>query len=168
MIIEFNNEKPIIHNETFIAENVVLVGEVILERDVNIWYNSVLRADINKITVGEGTNIQENSTVHVAHEYGVKIGKNVTIGHNCVIHGCNIGDNTLVGMGSIILNGAEIGENTLIGAGSLVTEGKTIPSGVLCLGSPARVIRNLTEEEIISLRNSSKNYVALSKAYLNK
>lgn len=165
MFLEFRDKKPVVNSESFIAENVVLVGDVTIEKDVNIWYGTVLRGDINCIKVGEGSNIQENSTVHVEERYAAIIGKNVTIGHNCVIHGCTIGNNSLIGMGSIILNGAEIGESTLIGAGSMVTGGKKIPSGVLCMGSPAKVVRELTEEEILSLKQSAENYINLSKEY---
>lgn len=165
MFLEFRNKKPLVNSESFIAENVILIGDVTIEKDANLWYGTVLRGDINYIKVGVGTNIQENSTVHVDKTYAAIIGNNVTIGHNCIIHGCTIGDNSLIGMGSIILNGAEIGENTLIGAGSMVTGGKKIPSGVLCMGSPAKVIRELTEEEILSLKRSAENYINLSKEY---
>ena len=124
-----------------------------------------LRGDMNNIIIGENTNIQENSVVHVDINSPCIIGKNVTIGHGTIIHGCSISDNVLVGMGSIILNNAKIGKNTIIGAGSLVTQGKEFPEGVLILGNPAKVIRQLTEAEIESIQRSADNYVSLSKKY---
>lgn len=168
MNIKYNDKNPIISKESFTAENSSIIGEVILEDHSSIWFGAVLRADVNTIKIGKGTNIQDNCTVHVDDDYDVIIGENVTVGHNAIIHGCKIGDNSLIGMGSIILDGATIGSNTIIGAGSLVTSNKEIPSGVLCLGSPAKVIRELTEEEIISIKNSSKHYIELSKEYMDK
>lgn len=164
-IREFKNLKPQIHEESFIAESVDIIGDVVVGKDANLWYGAVLRGDIQKIVVGDRTNIQDNSTVHVGNDVETIIGDDVTIGHNCVIHGCTIGNNVLVGMGSVVLNNAVIGENTIIGAGSLVTERKQIPSGVLCLGSPAKVVRELTVEEIEGIKESAKNYVELSKEY---
>ena len=120
---------------------------------------------MNQIVVGANTNIQENSVVHVDANSPCIIGKNVTIGHGAIIHGCNISNNVLVGMGSIILNNAKIGKNTIIGAGSLVTQGKSFPEGVLILGNPAKVVRELTDDEIKSIKKSSDNYVNLSKRY---
>ena len=120
---------------------------------------------MNKIVVGANTNIQENSVVHVDTNSPCIIGKNVTIGHGAIIHGCSISDNVLVGMGSIILNNAKIGKNTIIGAGSLVTQGKSFPDGVLILGNPAKVVRELTDDEIKNIKKSADNYVNLSKRY---
>lgn len=166
MIMGFKNTKPQIHESCFIAPTADIIGDVILEEDVNIWFGTVIRADGNAIKIGKNTNIQDNSVVHIAGEnIDTIIGENVTVGHNAIVHGCVVGDNCLIGMGAIILNRAEIGNNTIIGAGSLVTEGKKIPSGVLCLGSPAKVIRNLTEEEIGGLKKHAQGYVDLSKDY---
>ena len=120
---------------------------------------------MNKIVIGANTNIQENSVVHVDTNSPCIIGKNVTIGHGAIIHGCSISDNVLVGMGSIILNNAKIGKNTIIGAGSLVTQGKSFPEGVLILGNPAKVVRELTDDEIKNIQKSADNYVNLSKRY---
>ena len=142
-----------------------LIGKVNVEENVNIWFGTRLRGDMNNIIIGENTNIQENSVVHVDINSPCIIGKNVTIGHGTIIHGCSISDNVLVGMGSIILNNAKIGKNTIIGAGSLVTQGKEFPEGVLILGNPAKVIRQLTEAEIESIQRSADNYVSLSKKY---
>lgn len=125
MIIDFDGVKPKINEDTYISESVDIIGKVEIEDNVNIWFGTRLRADMNKIVIGANTNIQENSVVHVDINSPCIIGKNVTIGHGAIIHGCSISDNVLVGMGSIILNNAQIGKNTIIGAGSLVTQGKS-------------------------------------------
>ncbi|MCR1950689.1 MULTISPECIES: gamma carbonic anhydrase family protein [unclassified Clostridium] len=166
MIKEFNGIKPVIDKTCYISESVDIIGEVVIEKNVNIWFGTRLRGDMNKIYIGENTNIQENSVVHVDFDYETIIGKNVTVGHGAIIHGCTISENVLVGMGSIILNGAKIGKNTIIGAGSLVPQGKEYEDGVLILGSPAKVIRKLTEDEIENIKKSANNYVELSKKYL--
>lgn len=165
MILEFEGNLPCISNDTYISESVDIIGDVVIEENVNIWFGSRLRGDMNKIVIGKNTNIQENSVVHVDTNSPCIIGEKVTIGHGAIIHGCKISNNVLVGMGSIILNNAKIGKNTIIGAGSLVTQGKEFPDGVLILGNPAKVIRELTKEEIKSIEYSSDNYVALSKKY---
>lgn len=166
MIKEFNNKKPMIDKSCYISESVDIIGEVVIEKNVNIWFGTRIRGDMNKIYIGENSNIQENSVVHVDSHCETNIGKNVTIGHGAIIHGCIISENVLVGMGSIILNGAKIGKNTIIGAGSLVPQSKEYEEGVLILGSPAKVIRKLTEDEIKGIERSANNYVELSKKYL--
>ena len=165
MIMDFEGVTPRINKNTYISESVDIIGKVNVEENVNIWFGTGLRGDMNNIIIGENTNIQENSVVHVDINSPCIIGKNVTIGHGTIIHGCSISDNVLVGMGSIILNNAKIGKNTIIGAGSLVTQGKEFPEGVLILGNPAKVIRQLTEAEIESIQRSADNYVSLSKKY---
>lgn len=165
MIKAINGNIPQIAENCFVAENAAVVGEVVLGEESSIWYGVAIRSDMDKTIIGNKTNIQENSTVH--NDFGIPtvIGDGVTIGHNCIIHGCTINNNVLIGMGSIILNGAEIGEETIIGAGSLVTQNKVIPSGVLCMGSPAKIIRELTEEEKKSIRESAKHYVELANLH---
>lgn len=165
MIMDFEGVTPRINKNTYISESVDIIGKVNVEENVNIWFGTRLRGDMNNIIIGENTNIQENSVVHVDINSPCIIGKNVTIGHGTIIHGRSISDNVLVGMGSIILNNAKIGKNTIIGAGSLVTQGKEFPEGVLILGNPAKVIRQLTEAEIESIQRSADNYVSLSKKY---
>ena len=162
MIKEYKGIEPKIDETAFIAESADVVGQVTIERNANIWYGSVLRGDDNYITVGENTNIQDGSIVHISEKFPTIIGKNVTVGHKSIIHGCEIGDNTLIGMGSIVLDGAKVGEFTLLGAGSLVPPGKEIPSGVLAMGSPAKVIRELSDEEKENLTNSALKYVKLA------
>lgn len=141
------NAQPTIDPEAFIAEGAVIRGDVRIERNASIWYNAVLRGDVDSIAVGEGSNIQDSCVVHVDRGCPVRIGRNVTVGHGAIVHGCTIGDGTLVGMGAIILNGAVIGEGCIVGAGALVTQGKHIPAGTLVIGSPARTVRAVTPEE---------------------
>lgn len=165
MNINYKENTPRVSNDAFCAPNSSIIGKCLIEKNVGIWFGAVLRADNEVIHIQEGSNIQDNCTVHVDDGYPVVVGKNVTVGHNVVLHGCKVGDNSIIGMGSIILDGAEIGDNVIIGAGSLVTSGKKIPAGVLCLGSPAKVIRDLTDEEIKSIEKSAKHYVEKSKEF---
>ncbi|MCY6959761.1 gamma carbonic anhydrase family protein [Clostridium brassicae] len=165
MNYKFNDKIPNINETAFVAKSSDLIGDVEVLEEASVWFGAVLRADENKIIVGKRVNVQDNSTVHTSSKYPTEIGQNTSIGHNCVIHACKVGENCLIGMGSIILDGAEIGDNTIIGAGSLVTGGKKIPSGVLCVGSPARVVRELTEKDMEYIRSNCETYVGLSKGY---
>lgn len=165
MILSFNHKTPSIHKTCFIAENSTVIGAVTIEEYSSIWYNTVIRADVNNIYIGKGTNIQDNCTLHVNYKSPLSIGEYVTVGHNAILHGCTIGNKVLIGMGSIIMDDVEIGDNTIIGAGSLVPPGKTIPSGVLCLGSPAKIIRQLNPNEINDLSLSAKNYIEAAFTY---
>lgn len=165
MIKTFKGKKANLDDELYIAETAVIIGEVTVKKDVNIWFGAVIRGDESSITIGEKTNIQENCVIHGDHNNNVVIGKGCTIGHGAIIHGCSIKNNVLVGMGAIILNGAKIGNNTIIGAGSLVTQGKEFEDGVLILGNPARVVRKLKEEEIDQNRKACLNYLKLSKEF---
>lgn len=165
MVKEFDGKYPIIDETAYISESVDIIGDIIIEKNVNIWFGARLRADMNKMVIGENSNVQENSVVHIDREFETIIGKNVTIGHGAIIHGCSIADNVLVGMGAIILNGAKVGKNTIIGAGALITQGKEFEDGVLLLGNPAKVIRKLTDDEVKSIQKSADNYVALSNKY---
>lgn len=166
MIMSYKHYKPEIDTSAFVAENSTIVGRCFISEDCSIWFNTVLRADVNEIRVGRGTNIQDGCVVHCDDEYGTNIGENVTIGHNAIIHGCTIGSSCIIGMGSTILDGAVIGNNVIVGANSLITSGKTIPSGVLVMGSPAKVVRELTPEEIEGIRHSVKGYIILSREYM--
>lgn len=163
MIYRFKEYTPEIDESCFIADNSSVIGNVSIDEDSSVWFGAVVRGDTNEITIGKSTNIQDNCTIHSDGDFPVKLGDGITIGHNCIIHGCSIKNNCLIGMGSIILNGAEIGENSIIGAGSLVTQNTRIPSGTLCFGSPAKVVRKLTEEEVNSIIESAKHYAELSK-----
>ena len=165
MKLQFNGVAPSINENAYVSESVDIIGDVKVEENVSIWFGARLRADMNKIVIGANSNIQENAVVHVDIESPVIIGENVTIGHSAIIHGCNISNNVLVGMGSIILNNAKISKNSIVGAGALVTQGKEFEEGVLILGNPAKAVRKLSEEEIKSIKRSADNYVALSKKY---
>ena len=166
MIHKFKKFKPEIHQNCFIAGNADIIGRVRIEEAVSIWFGAVLRGDLNKIHIGKGSNVQDNSTIHVdADGPGTVVGEYVTIGHNSVLHGCSIGSYSMVGMGAVVLEGAVVGEETIIGAGSLVTSNKIIPSGVLCIGSPAKVIRELTDEEKTALRKNAMDYIELANEY---
>lgn len=149
---------PDIHPSAFVAPGAVVRGEVHLAENSSVFYNAVLRGDRAPISIGEGTNIQDNCVVHVEYDLPVTVGKNVTVGHGAILHGCTVGDETLIGMGAIVLNGAQIGKSCLIGAGALVTQNAVIPDGCMAVGSPARVKRPLTPEEMVGLRQSAADY----------
>jgi carbonic anhydrase/acetyltransferase-like protein (isoleucine patch superfamily) len=149
----------------YVAYDATVVGSVILEADVNIWFKVVIRAENDQVTIGEGTNVQDGSVLHVDPGYPMRLGKNVTIGHKVMLHGCTIGDGTLVGINSVVMNGARIGRHSLIGANTLIAEGKEIPDGVLVLGSPGKVVRELKQEERDYLLGIARGYVDRSKYY---
>ena len=143
----------------WIAPGAHVIGDVRLGRDVGIWFGAVLRGDKEPLTIGDGSNIQEHVVIHADPGFPVRIGAGVTVGHRAIVHGCTIGDGTLIGMGATVLNGARIGSNCLIGAGALVTEGKDIPDGALVMGSPAKVVRMLGDEGRAGLRRPAEAYV---------
>ena len=151
--------------EYWIAPNAVVIGHVILKKNASIWFGAVLRGDNDPITIGENSNVQDNSVLHTDAGSPLIIGDNVTVGHNVTLHGCIIGDNSLIGMGAIVLDGARIGRNCLIGAGALVTERKEIAPNSMVLGSPARVVRELTPEEVARLSVGAPHYVENWKRY---
>ena len=157
-----------IHESVLTADGVRISGENIsIGKESSIWYNAVIRCGkTQSVTIGERTNIQDLCMIHAGENHPVKVGDGVTVGHKCLLHGCTIGDHSLIGMGSIIMNGAVIGRDCIIGAGSLITEGKTIPDGHMAFGSPAKVIRKLSEEEIAKLSWTAKHYVEESRAVL--
>lgn len=166
MIKDLPGKKVKAHESCFIAETADVIGDVTIGENTSIWYKTVLRGDGNYIRIGKNTNIQDNTVVHINEpDYPTIIGDNVTIGHSAIIHACTIGDSVLIGMGAIILDGAEIGNETIIGAGSLVPPGKKIPSGVLAMGSPAKVIRELSEDEKRGLIQSAEHYVQYGKEH---
>lgn len=150
-----------ISEKAYITKTAVIEGDVTVEDNVSIWYGAVLRGDLAPIYVGEGSNVQENCTLHVDRNCPVKIGKGVTIGHGAIIHGCTVGDNSLIGMGAIVLNGAVIGKNCIIGAGALVTGGTIVPDNSLVIGSPGKVKREVTEAEIAANKENAEEYVNL-------
>lgn len=147
----------------FVADSADVIGLVRLENNVSVWFNAVIRGDVELITVGENSNVQDGAVLHTDHGYPLTIGKNVTVGHKAMLHGCTIGDNSLIGINAVILNGARIGKNCLIGANSLVTEGKEIPDSSLVMGSPAKVVKTLSKEQQADLVKSAEVYVAKFK-----
>lgn len=165
MILEYNGNSPEIDESCFIAEGAQIIGRVTLKGNANIWFGTVIRGDVNYIVVGEGTNIQDNCVVHTDSNNPTIVGSNVTVGHSAILHACTIENDVLIGMGAIILDGAVIGKNVIIGAGSLIPPGKIIPSNSLVMGSPGKVIRQLSDDETKGLRKSAQNYVQLSKDY---
>lgn len=154
---------PKIDPDARIAREALILGDVAIGAGSSVWYFSVIRGDEASITIGRGTNIQENCTVHVTTGCPAVIGDGVTVGHNAVLHSCTVGDGSLIGMGSVVLDQASIGKDCLIAAGSLVTKGMQIPDGSLVMGSPARVKRQLTEEEKEDMRNNAQVYLEISK-----
>jgi carbonic anhydrase/acetyltransferase-like protein (isoleucine patch superfamily) len=156
----FLKKKPVLGRGVYIARGAAVLGDVTLGDFSSVWYNAVVRGDINRIVVGHHTNIQDNAVLHLADDFACVVGNYVTIGHSAVVHACTVGDETLVGMGAIILDGAVIGERCLIGARALVTQGAQIPPGSLVLGSPAKVVRALTPEERGGLKYWAEKYVA--------
>lgn len=161
----FLHAKPQIAEAAFVASNATLIGDVRLGRDSSVFYGAVLRGDIETIRIGEGTNVQDGCIIHLADDLGATVGAYCTVGHAAIIHACTIGDLCLVGMQAVILDGAEIGDECLIGAGALVTSRTKIPPRSLVLGSPAKVVRQLTETEILSLRASADKYITVSRAH---
>lgn len=156
---------PVIHPNAYIAPNATVVGDVHIGAGSSVFFGSVLRGDREPITIGEDTNIQDNCVLHTDAGFPIRIGRGCTIGHGAILHGCTIGDNTLVGMGAIVLNGAKIGRDCIIGAGALVPQGMEIPDGSLAFGSPAKVRRALTEEEVRSNRAAAEFYCREAAEY---
>lgn len=159
--------QPQVSKNVFIAPNATVIGNVVLSEGSSIWYGAVLRGDNDLISIGENTNIQDLSVVHVDPGKPVHIGKNCTVGHRAIIHGAHIGDNVLVGMGAILMNNVKVGKNCIIGAGALITEGKEIPEGSLVLGYPAKVVKQLSEEQIIAIQTNADVYVKNAKKFKN-
>ena len=171
-IRNFKDKKPNIHSSTFIDESALVLGDVKIGKNCSIWPMTVIRGDVNSIQIGNNTNIQDNSVLHVTHDgpynpggYDLNIGSDVTVGHRVILHGCKIGDSCLIGMGATIMDGATVEENSLIAAGSLVPPNKHLESGYLWMGSPVRKIRKLRTEEIESIHYSAKNYVELKNQH---
>ncbi len=157
-IYALGDDTPQIHEDTWVAPDANLVGKVVMEAGSSVWFGVTIRADHEEIRVGEGSNVQENCVMHIDAGYPLTIGRDCTIGHKVMLHGCTIGDNTLIGMGAIILNGAKIGKNCLIGAGALVTENKEIPDNSLVMGAPGKVIRQIDEAQAQRIRMSAEYY----------
>lgn len=158
-VYEVDGKTPQVDSTAWIADSAQVMGHVTLGPDASVWFGCVLRGDTESMTVGEGSNIQDLTVMHADHGLPLTIGKHVTVGHKVMLHGCTIGDESLIGIGAIVLNGARIGKNCLVGAGSLVTEGKEFPDGSMIMGTPAKVVRQLTPEQIEGLRLSAQHYI---------
>jgi carbonic anhydrase/acetyltransferase-like protein (isoleucine patch superfamily) len=165
-IIPYKDRIPKLHESVFVADGAKIIGDVEIGEHCGIWFNAVIRGDVNTIHIGSRTNIQDNAVLHVTSETGpLKIGSNITIGHNAVLHGCTIDDYCLIGMGAIVMDRAYIHRNSMVAAGAIVLEGFDIPEGMLVAGIPAKVKRALTEEEKQFIRQSALNYVDYVQAY---
>lgn len=166
MIHAYRGTVPTIHESVFLCRSAEIIGDVAIEHDCSVWYNAVIRGDVNFIRIGERTNIQDGCLLHVTHErFPLLVGRNVTVGHGAILHGCTIGDCCLVGMGAIVLDNAQINSYTLLAAGSVVRPEAVIPEGVMAAGVPARVIRGLSPQERSMLEESAQHYVEYVKAY---
>lgn len=165
MLIPYGNKLPQIHTSVYVAEGAKIIGDVKIDEESSVWFNSVLRGDMAPIIIGKRCNIQDGTVGHVNTQQPLILADEVSVGHAAIIHGCTIGKGTLIGMGAIILNGAEIGEYALIGAGSVVTENTIIPPYTLSFGTPAKVVRELTEDDLKRMSVTVNNYVGKGKEY---
>lgn len=159
---------PEIAESAFLAPDAVILGDVHIGEDCSIWFHAVIRAESEEIRIGEGSNIQDNAVVHVDQGHPVTIGNHVTVGHGAIIHGCCIGDNTLIGMGAILLNGASIGKNCIIGAGALVTQNTIVPDNSMVIGSPACVKRQVLDQEVENNKRNAETYIKEGKEYADR
>lgn len=167
MIRTFQGIKPTVPQSCYVEDTAVVIGDVVLGEDCSVWFNAVIRADVNYIRIGDRTNVQDLCMLHVTHDtHPLIIGSGVTIGHNAVLHGCTVKDRVLVGMGAIIMDGVVIGEDSVVGAGALVVEGTVVPPKSVILGSPARVRRSVTAKELAWIKESADNYVKYARQYL--
>lgn len=169
MIYKFKNNTPTINTENcFIAHNATIIGDVTLGNNISIWFNAVVRGDEDKIVIGDNTNIQDGCVLHVDHNFPLQIGKNVTVGHKAILHGCTIGDQCLIGMNAVVLDRAVIGKNCIIGANALVGQGKTIPDNSLVVGSPGRIMRQVSDDEVNNfILRAAQLYADLIPEYKN-
>ena len=164
-IYELDGVAPRVAASAWVADTAQVIGNVVLGENASVWFGTVVRGDTEAITIGAGTNIQDASVLHADFGQPLVVGERVTVGHQVMLHGCTIGDETLIGIGAIVLNGARIGKNCLVGAGALVTEGKEFPDGSMIIGSPAKAVRELTSEQIAGLRQSAQHYIGNASRY---
>ena len=168
-LIKYCDAFPNVSSTAFIADNACLIGDVSVHSESSVWFGAVLRGDVDKIVIGEGTNVQDNTVIHTDRNFGdTKIGKFVTIGHACILHACTIMDTAFVGMGSVVMDSAIIEEGAMLAAGSLLTRGKVVKSGEIWAGRPAKFLRKLSYEETLHLMQSAKDYIELSRQYRGK
>ena len=168
VILPVKGISPQLGDDCFVAANATIVGDVVMGRECSVWFNAVIRGDVNAIRIGDKTNIQDGAVIHCTYKKSTTIiGNNVSIGHNAIVHGCVIQDNVLVGMGAIIMDGAVIGEDSVVGAGALIVEGTIVPPKSLILGSPAKVKRSVTDKELAWIKESAENYVRYARQYMD-
>lgn len=165
MIYQLENRVPQLHDSAWVADNAVVIGTVVMEAGSSVWFNCVVRGDNDLITIGENSNVQDGAVLHTDTGFKLSIGRDCTIGHQAMLHGCEIGEGSLIGIGSVVLNGAKIGQNSIVGAGSVVPEGKVYPDNVLILGSPAVVKRELKPAEYQRIRLGAQHYVQNAARY---
>jgi carbonic anhydrase/acetyltransferase-like protein (isoleucine patch superfamily) len=165
---DFLSRSPIVHSTAFIANSADMIGAVTIGEEASVWYGAILRADIQEIVIGPRSNVQDGSVIHLECEQGTYVGQYVTVGHKAILHACTIDDEVLVGMGAIIMDGSRVGARSIIGAGALVTMNTEVPPGSLVLGSPAKVVRKLSNDEQRSLKKWAENYVQLSRKYIQE
>lgn len=166
-VYEIQGISPMIAESAWVADSAEVMGDVVLGEDVSVWFGVVIRGDTDTIRIGARSNIQDLSVLHADLGMPLQIGTGVTVGHKVMLHGCTIGDDSLIGIGAIVLNGAKIGKACLVGAGALVTEGKAFPDGSMIIGSPAKAVRSLTPEQLQGLRESAAHYVANARNFKN-
>ena len=164
-LYQLDDISPRLADTAWVADSAQVMGNVELAADTSVWFGAVLRGDTEVIRVGRGSNIQENAVVHADIGFPVTIGENVTVGHQVMLHGCSIGDGSLIGIQAVVLNGAKIGKHCLVGAGALVTEGKEFPDGSMIIGAPAKVVRQLTPEQMAGLDRSAEHYVENARRF---
>lgn len=164
-IYQLGEHVPVIDASAYVADSANVIGNANIQANASIWFDVTIRGDNERITVGENSNVQEGCVLHTDPGYPLTIGKNVTVGHQAMLHGCTIADGSLIGIQAVILNGAKIGKNCLVGAGALVTEGKEFPDNSLIIGSPAKAVRSLSEEDIAQMHGNTRNYVERGKFF---
>jgi carbonic anhydrase/acetyltransferase-like protein (isoleucine patch superfamily) len=164
-VYELDGKAPQVDATAWVADSAEVIGDVALAADASMWFGSVARGDSARLSIGAGTNVQDQCVLHADPDYPLTVGERVTVGHRVTLHGCTVGDECMIGMGSTVLNGARIGRNCLVGAGALVTEGKEFPDGCMILGAPARVARALTPQEIERIRGSARHYAASARQF---
>ena len=164
-LYQLDDHRPQLAAGAWVADTAQVIGHVELAEDASVWFGAILRGDTELLRIGKGSNVQDGSVLHADLGFPVSIGANVTIGHQVMLHGCTVGDGSLIGIQAVVLNGARIGKHCLVGAGALVTEGKEFPDGSMIIGSPARVVKQLTPEQIAGLQRSAEHYVANAKRF---
>ncbi|MEP7298177.1 MAG: gamma carbonic anhydrase family protein [Burkholderiales bacterium] len=164
-VYQLDKLTPHVHDTAYVADSAEVIGNVQLAEGASVWFGAILRGDNDLMTIGRNSNVQDGSMLHSDPGFPLTLGENVTIGHQVMLHGCTIGDGSLIGIKAVVLNGAKIGKNCLVGAGALVTEGKEFPDGSMILGSPAKVVRELTPEQIAGLSYAAHHYAENAKRY---